>query len=274
MDRRRSPEWVKQFEVIVLSGIITISLVVTLLDFLGVLDQIQWLKDRVPILILLATVGIAGYLLLERRNQLESNEVTQQMLVQLGVTAETATSTIIKSLGGVEIRHFEMGSDLLKYVNQRLRHVRRQVDDLSWSAEVGLGVAIERTRQANTEYVNHVKTVSQNCLYRDVFIFNMPRRVEKLRQILAESPPGYSCAYYAPTDIPLLQFMVIDQEEVILLSDEYPQKLVIRHKGLARLFSEYYEQIWAKATKIKEGDVIHQDVVKKLEQDYNQQLHR
>jgi hypothetical protein len=55
--------------------------------------------------------------------------------------------------------------------------------------------------------------------------------------------------------------MIIDGEEVFILSDQLQSKLAIRHPHIVRLFSEYYETIWKSATPIKIGAMIEEQVV-------------
>lgn len=266
-DKRISkPEWHKNLEIVVLGGTIVISVIVALLDFLGALDSVPWLRDRVPILILLATVTIASYLLLERRSQFEAHESSQERLRELDQTVKQAISTIITSLDGVEFQQYESGNALLQHVNRQLLEVskekNKEIRDLSWSPVTGFGTGLEITKQTNAEFMKRVAKVSQNNVYQEIFIFNRPGRLEKLKQRLNENNAGYHCAYFSEADIPLLQFMVIDKKEVVFLSDlPTTVNLSIKHPGLAMLFSDYYQVVWDKATKIKEGPIIHKDVV-------------
>lgn len=59
-------QWFNYLETFLLGTTIAISGIVALLDFLGVLDSIPWIAERVPIFILLLVGSIAAYLILER----------------------------------------------------------------------------------------------------------------------------------------------------------------------------------------------------------------
>ena len=94
---------------------------------------------------------------------------------------------------------------------------------------------------------------------------NVERRIE-------ENSPGYSCAYYQITEIPLIQFMLIDNEEMIILSDQFPYNYAIRHPDLLKLYSDYYEEVWTKATPLKLGPTIMHEEVEKVIANHRQTI--
>jgi hypothetical protein len=253
-------------EIVLLVLTLAVSSIVSLLDLFGFLDSVPWLKDNVPTITLLMIGLIAGYLVLERRTQIEGiQQGTQQGFSNLEQSLKTSTSTIIESLQGVEIRRFESGNEFMRYINKRLNQVKKQVDDLSCSPAVSIARELRTTLEVDKEYEERVSQVAQQKPYREVFVFNRPGRIEKLRRRLSENQPGYSCAYYGNLTVPVVQFMIIDKEEVLILSDEYESKLAIRHPALVGLFVEYYEEIWRKSTAIKTGTTIDHEVVKRIE---------
>lgn len=262
--RNPRPNWLNRFDVLLLGATAVLSGVVSLLDFLGVLDEVSWLAERIPTLTLLATGLVAAYLVLERRSQLESMQRdTRRRIEELARNVAESTTTIIESLEGVELRQFD-GTDLLRYVNKRLLQARCQIDDLSWSPAVGLGSELNAIQDVNAEYMERVTQVAQRIPYREVFVFNRPGRVEKLKRRVEENSPGYSCAYYHNPQVPLLQFMVIDNAEVIVLSDQFQSNFALKHPYIVKLFSEYYEEIWKNATSIKLGTDIRMEVVEEI----------
>lgn len=257
--------WRNRFEIVMLGATAILSALVALLDFLGFLDRTDWLTARIPTLTLLSVGLVAGYLVLERRNQLENMQKdSQQRLAELSQAITQSTTTIIESLNGIEFKRFESANDVIGYVSKRLLQAKRQVDDLSWNSTIGLSHGLSTTYETDAEYAGRVAKVAERIPYREVFIFNRPGRIEKLKTRIEENRPGYSCAYYADTSIPLLQFMVIDNEEVIVLTDMLKSKFAVKHPYIVGLFAEYYEEIWRKATPIKIGTTIRQDVVERL----------
>ena len=61
----------ERLEQIALLATASLSVLVTLADFLGLLDSVEWLSRRIPTLVLLLVGVVAGYLALERRSKLE-----------------------------------------------------------------------------------------------------------------------------------------------------------------------------------------------------------
>jgi len=258
----KESKWFNNFETLLLSATVILSGLVSLLDFLGVLDSIPWLAKRIPVLTLLVIGLVAGYLILERKGQLEKmhNNLNSRMNV-LEQSVHHSATTIIASLKGVELTPFESGIDLLRYVNRRLQSVQSQVDDLSWSPIVGLGRELSSTRKANQEYADRIAKISNKISYREVMIFNRPDRIEKLKQRIAKNSPGYSCSYYETSNVPLLQFMIIDRTEVIVLSDQFQTQFALKHPHIVKLFIEYYEEVWKHAIPIKIGKEIKSEIV-------------
>jgi hypothetical protein len=256
------PDWLNNFDVWLVEATAIVSGLISLLDFLGLLDGIPWLAERISTLTLLAVGLIAGYLVLERRNQLDSMQRgTEHHIKALSRSLSRSTSTIIDSLEGVELKRFESGNEMMPYINERLLQACKQVDDLSWSPAVGLEYSLDTTQRLAAEYTERVSQVSQKVLYREVFSFNRPGRIERLKRRLRENAPGYSCAYYEDIQTPVLQFMIIDNEEVFILSDQMQSKMAIRHPYIVKLFAEYYEVIWKNATPIKTGTTTEEKLV-------------
>jgi len=245
-----------------------LSGIVSLLDLFGLLEGIGWLQNRVPSITLLIVSGVAAYLVTERRSHLEvmQNEM-EKRFEELVRSVSLSTTTIIQALNGVELRVFDSGREMMKYINTRLSQTKIQVDDLSWSSAIGLGFGLTITQEMNEEYAKQVERLSKIITFREVFMFNRPGRIEKLEQRIAENSPGYSCAFYASADVPLLQFMIIDKEELFVLSDQLDTKLATRHPVLVRLFSDYYEDIWKQAKVIKHGPTIKQDILRTIRDD-------
>jgi len=175
-----------------------------------------------------------------------------------------STESTIASLNGVEIKLFDSGTELLQYVNQRLKQAQNQIDDLSWSPIIGLKSDLNTSRKAYQEYEEHITKASSKIAYREVMVFNHPARIENLQRRIAENAPGYSCSYYETPIVPLLQFMIIDRQEVIVLSDQFQTKFALRHPHIVKLFQEYYEEIWRNSTPIKIKTEIKSDVVSKI----------
>lgn len=239
---------------------------ITLLDFLGALESISWLDERIPTLTLLAVGLIASYIILERRSKLESiHDDLLRGVENLSKTQSDTARFVIDSLQGTEVRSFDSLADCLEYQNERVAAARVQIDDISWSPEWGMGHGLDTQEELDAEYREIITRIAQKIPFREVLIFNRPGRLEKLHKRIRDNWPGYSCAYYPEdTRIPLLQFMIVDNEEVIILSDAYPSNLAIRHPHIVKLFIDYFEDTWQRAQKLKYGKNIYWEEVERV----------
>ena len=260
----QKPTWLNHLDKIILATTAIISFVVAILDFLGVLDSIPWLAARVPILTLLLSGSIAIYLILERRNQLEvMQKDVQYRMDDLENKILESSIGIINSLQGLEFKKFNSANEVMSYVNKRLSQAQKQIDDLSWRPSVNMGFAVY-SPELDTENIDQVTKITQRVPYREIFMFNRSDRLPRLKGLLEQDLPGYSCVYYESDSVPLLQFMVIDKEEVIILSEPLKSKVAIKHPDIVQLFCEYYDEIWHNATPIKLGTSLHQETIEKL----------
>jgi hypothetical protein len=261
-----NPVWVRHIDIFLLALMAILSVVVSAADFLGILDGQSWLATRLPTLTLLVAGVVAGYLAVERRTQLAKLEsVSREGFEQLQTAVERSTRTLIDSLHGVELQSFAFGNELLDYVNKRLSQAHDRIFDVSWSSAVGMGAGLNVVQNMNAEYERQMESAARRIPYREVFVFNRPGRKEKLARLLELKLPGYSCAYYDENlaKVPLLQFMVLD-DEVIILSDQLPSNLAIRHPHIAKLFALYFDEVWKSATKIRDETGDHREAIQKL----------
>lgn len=260
-----NPKWMNQFEIILLAITALVSGLVSLLDMFGLLDSVNWLSGRIPSLTLLMSGIIATYLILERKNHLNESQRENRVGFQnLESLIEQSRKSVIDSIKGVDIQYFGSGNELLQYVNKRLGQAKHQIDDLSWSSAISLSGGLNTTQELNREFAEKTSNIAQKITYREVFVFNRPGRTEKLKRRLDENRAGYSCGYYESLEVPVLQFMIIDKDEVIFLSDEFETKFAVRQPQVVKLFIEYYESIWKKAIPIKTGTIVHQETVGKI----------
>lgn len=79
--KRTLSERLSSINDIVLASSASIALLITLLDFLGVLNQISWLKDRVETIILLSVSLLLLSVVLERKTHLEKIQNTLDSLI-------------------------------------------------------------------------------------------------------------------------------------------------------------------------------------------------
>lgn len=240
---------IKQGDNIDLYVTVLIALVVAVLNLLGIAPPslVQTLSLSVLALLVSSILGL--------RHRIE-NATEKISQVQ-----KDSAHFIIESLDGVETVTFPSEVDCLKYITERISQAEIRIDDLSWS--VGSHGSHPLSPALNENYLTALNDAIQRVGFREVLIFNTPARVEKLRRRIADNWFGYSCAYYdiETAKTPLLQFMIIDEREVIFLTDAYTSNLAIRHPQIVKMFVEYYNDIWQKALKLKEGNKIYKERV-------------
>lgn len=265
-EKKSTFEWSKQVENVILWATVIISIAVAILDFSGALDNIQWLSDRIPTFILLGVGFLAGYLALERRSQLEAMHTElKEALNKLAVGQDKATQTLIESLQGVQVRKFDNGHELLRYMYDLVAKSQVRIDDLSWRATFTTRNYGDFAHNMGSQYVPIMQDAVQRVPYREIMIFNKPGRKERFQSLITDNKPGYSCAYYqTDTEIPLLQFMIIDLREVIIFEDLAANSICISHPLIAKYFADYYEEIWQKAVKLKLGKTVYWDAVREV----------
>lgn len=237
--------WVNQAELLLLLATAVISFLIALLDFIGALDSIPWLSDRIPTLTLLAVGLIASYIALERRNGFEA---IFDALRGLFDGQKDSTRLIIDSLKGLEIRSFDTQLEFLDYFNQRLSQAMQQIDDISLFQDNRIN------RETSVEHFDtylRVKTDKvKRIQYKELLKLNSSYTPEILKLHVAEA--GYWCAYFEhKSDIAPQRFMIIDDEEVIIFGNLPTSNLAIRHPRIVRLFKEHFEEIWQGSWKLK-----------------------
>ena len=259
----------EKVERVVFSITAVLSILISIADWLGLLDNVPFLAGRIPTLTLLVLGLIAGYLVLERRNKLDHIE-------KLSVTG---VERIIHSLGGVDVRHFESTQELYEYVVKRMHEAKSTIDDTTWGSA-------ERTktpaaRKAHEKYVEAVSAVcsKKSIVYREVMSLPPIEHLDRAESVLAKNLFGYHLGYYIyaqETLPPQFSFMIVDSEEVIIgfyrapyLPSERELRLAIKHPQIVALFQDYFDTIWHGAKKLKEGEKTDYSMLTKL----RKQLH-
>jgi hypothetical protein len=172
---------------------------------------------------------------------------------------------IIPSLQGSKIKTFDSSDEMEIYIAKRIREAKIEIADLTWKKSLSSGYSLPKREKSRATYDNSIKVVSKTVEYKEVFIFSDKRRVEKLKQRIKENREGYSCKYFPVyTDIPRLQFVLIDKKEVIFASSTYKQLIAIENVELGLLLDSYFEKIWEEAVWIMKGKEIYQGEVDKI----------
>ncbi len=221
--------------------IIAFCAVVGLLDFAGFLDGIPLVRDRVPIFILLLLVTLTSYVVFTKPEKQES--MYMELLKRTARTNEKIET--IDSLKEIRVRPFKDFNKALIYTNRRIRQAKSKVSSIYWDAEFNFDQVLAKS-------VNH----------QELFIIDEVNRqyyTQYLSSRLIDSDRNYSCAYFRTTKNTALQFIIIDSQEIIFLSNFPTHNVSIRHPNIVGLFAHHYEEMWQKAIKLKRYDKIYQN---------------
>lgn len=261
---------------LIISG--ALGFVVAILDLIGTdlnTGPWRWLKDPQDINLLIVA-SLAMGLGIERYVRLKKDLTFEAIIQGLGELADVqqkSARSIIESLNGVKIHRFDDEVEHIRYMNKRISQARIRVDDLSWGVSYVQPYRFEKLSQAFNEYMQRVEKVAARIPYREIFIFDRQSRRNRFYERISQNTQGYSCAYFENSKIPLLEFMVIDQIEVLIWSNKLNKYFSIQHPLIAGFFTEYYEELWDEAKKLKHGAVYNWDeITKVLDQDEVQKL--
>lgn len=255
-------------EYAVLSAPAVVSIVVAILDLVGLLDASNWLAQRIPALTLIAIGLVASYLILERRGTLDRIVTSLEQRDQEILQAVTSSSSrVIRGLQGVEVRTFDDGADFVSYFTERVRQARR-IDDITW----GKPIPAPSSARAREAFDNIRQTVCDiaskpDVVWREVVMFTRKSRFENIKTLLFDNVPGYAVAYYdvPPKEAPpRITFAIIDKEEVLFAGDDL--HMAVRHPDVVEFFSQYYEDIWKAGKPLKLHGQVDRDAVNRLEQ--------
>ena len=259
---------------LVLVGLL--GLLISILDFIGTdftNGPWKWLKGPTPVTLMTVAV-LALALGLERI--VRFRQINQQFNKIESLLTE-GPDRIIQSLDGVNIRRLNNAPELYGYVVKRMREAKRTIDDLTWGT-----AEREITPAGDAAFKKYVETIPVVCskksiAYREVMSFSPYDRLKHLDRaeaMLNKDIFGYRLRYYELSTEglpPLLLFMVIDSEEVIIASWGSPffhleqeVQLAIRQPDIVKIFQDYYNVIWQGAKILKDGDRVERDAIREI----------
>ena len=203
----------------------------------------------------------------DRQNALVAEEPTRpasakRRALRGGFRGETAAD--VYTFGDV--------TELYGYLAQRVRTVRRTIDDITWGSRKGYRSIEER--QAYGTYVASVQSVArkENVTYREVSSFADRQYLDRSKQLF--DVYGYQLRYVSVLDctVPLLSFIVLDREEIVFgfyrgrgRSDVGEIYLSVRETAMVTLFTDYFDTIWGQAVKVKDEQGLDNERVQVIE---------
>lgn len=266
----KKTNWLHRIDVITLGLLAVLSIILTVLDSFQLLDKIPLFSNFDFSKLSVGLLGLIGlFLAVERRTFTEENftQLNENMSKMLETPQE-----IIKSLKGVSVQTFDSSFDLLKYATERVKNAK-WIDDTSWGGELGHEAQTPENRNISIEHRQQVATVSMSHIHRELFTFDRSHLRDVLKTRLENKEySGYSCAYYDTTpDILPLKFMIIDNEEVILLADTFKGNIAIKSPEIVAMFKAYYQALWSRAIIIKDANGVRRNIIEKLNKKFKAQ---
>jgi hypothetical protein len=186
--------------------------------------------------------------------------------IQVGKRHEHLLTRVIESLDGFEYRRFRDATEFVNYLADRISQAKRSVDDLTWVSDSPAERGPQERAEADKRYYSATASASTRIAYREIYIFCDDSKYDKIKGLVSMNPPYYHCRYYADSVIPRPVFMIIDKEEVLLYgaaSDGI--YCAVRHAHLVESFVDYFQALWERATKLKEGKKIYPEYRKIME---------
>ncbi len=207
-----------------------------------------------------------------------SEAESRRMNSSISAKIDEVAEKIINSLGGVELRTFEKIEQVDIYIAQRIIDAKKSVCDLNWQDHLPVNPSPRNpvNRAASDKAIE--KSISSFCRsrseksYREIFTFQNKNNISKMKSHI-KLGMNYSCSYFESTSgstFPKLQFVIIDDEEVIFASSAYkPHYCAISDKRLVSIMTNYFEQAWELSKKINERGIIIQNSMSRIEQLHN-----
>lgn len=195
----------------------------------------------------------------------------------LNTKIESSTKTIIDSLQGIEIKLFPTIKEVDLYIAERIQGAQKSVYDLNWQDYLESNP--NPRNPVDRKYTENAidKSIKKFCAsksfrtYREIFTFSYPNNFGKMKTHL-QYGENYSCKYYDTVvnpKFPKLQFVIIDDIEVIFVSSAYrPNFCSIKDKRIVSIFDNYFEQAWALGTTIKDRDHVLHELITEIETNY------
>jgi hypothetical protein len=116
--------------------------------------------------------------LLNRTSELTKNQIL-------------ATRLIIDSLEDVEVRLFKSPYECMKYFNEKVSQVKKQIDDVTWIPDLILGPRLDLQKSLNEDYRKAIANITLKFPFREVLVFKQAKNCSKT----SETDPGQLAAY-------------------------------------------------------------------------------
>lgn len=265
----------RRLETATIVAVAAVALLVSLMDLLGALDHVDWLKERIPVLTLLVSGVAVGYLVV--------GQITAAR--DLDTALSSAMQVLVDSLDGVQVKEFSNRAEFWLYAAQAIHSAKVSVDDLTWGPAVVSSlsaddlVAYEAYRR-QIALATDGKGDHHATIFRELMSYPNGDRIPYALALMDRHRyPNYHLKYYdfdhsgVP---PFLQFYVFDGTEVLISSPSASvggldsKYSAIKSAKLASVLSHYFEHSWRKAKLLKDTHVANVAELQQIEADFTQ----
>lgn len=184
---------------------------------------------------------------------------------------------LVNNLKAIEIIKFKDINEVDEYIAEKINAAKYSVYDLNWQDDLINVTPLKHQARINSankidlaikSYCNKKNDI---VCYQEIFTFSNHDNIERMNKHINYGDT-YSCYYYENLDVikrfPKLQFVVIDENEVIFASSAYEGKLcAIKNDEIVGIFCLYFSRAIDFSIKIKErgnlNSKIIDDIIKK-----------
>jgi hypothetical protein len=219
-------------------------LAVTILDFFGILDTIDWLPKKVPSILLIFLPILTAYII----NRIE----------HISDIVTTSESNIVSSLNGGGIQVFKDPETMYKYLIGKYSSVKSSIDITNF----GDYYMRDKNDEFNKKFLDVISSGTINV--RQIVLVRNQDSVSQIEEMLKEFHDKTNfrlgCYSYNPSQLNLISLMIIDNEEVLLTyrEDKFEfrrQTLSIENPAFTSFYRGYFDTLWRESIIIKNKGV-------------------
>lgn len=222
------------------SLIILACIVIPVLDFFGVFDEVPIFQGKIANFTLFLLAILTGYVAFTQPEKQESfHERLSDGINKIFDSLSNSSTVVLKA------RPFTNISLAIEYARKQIAQAKQQI------------VVIY------PELISDFfQAVPPRVFYKQIFIVQ-PEKLLSYQRVLPGSlvrmPVNYSYAGLRCSKELLQSFVIIDDRELIILSESMP--IATRNPQFIKVYRESFNSVWDRAIKLKINDIVHSDRV-------------
>ena len=257
--------------------VIAISVGYAVLEGIGF--DVQWMFSILlgMLAVYFLTNGIIEDSNVKENKKVETNLVElSEQLKQLNGKFETPLSYALEKLSTQKIV-LDSIDDIDAYLADKIAKAEMSVFDLCWWDYSGDPPA-HRSRITQQNLGQRIDEAiynfcqKENVEYREIFTMHSQSNKNKMLKHIRYGK-NYKCSYFdnSKYKFPKIQFVILDDKEVVFASRFYGKHCIINDKDLVDIMLNYFDQAWALSIKIKDDGVDNLKFIEKITAELNEQ---